>query len=110
MTFENTLKKPYAIHRQMHIGDMLDKFESMGILQWRWEYGDSTAYYWIAFPGKRSVRHQTREAEKVVQRIANQYGIVWIPVPHYGGKENWEKTLIRIEKMEQGLIPKPWEC
>lgn len=97
------------MHRQMHIGDMLDELSRRGVLKWRWEHKNSTAAYWITFPGKQEKRYETKEAEEIVQELTNERHIVWIPVPHYGSKENWEKTLTRMQQMEDGLIPKPWE-
>ncbi len=109
VTYVKTLKKPYAIHRQMHVGDMLDELTRRGALSWRWDYRNSTAEYWITLPGKREKRFGTREAEVLAQEFANELQIIWVPVPHHGGKENWEKTVSRMEQMEEGLIPKPWE-
>ncbi|MBF6671584.1 hypothetical protein [Glutamicibacter sp. FBE19] len=88
---------------------MLDELARRGQLSWRWAYRDSKAEYWVTLPGQREKLLGTRAAEELALEMATELRIVWIPVPHYGGKENWEKTLARMQKMEDGVVPKPWE-
>lgn len=99
----------YKLHGQMHIGDMLDQLSENGVLTWRWEHKNSTAAYWVRLSGQKEKRFETRAAEELVQRLANEQRIVWIPVPLHRGEDKWEMTLARMEQMKEGQIPKPWE-
>lgn len=105
------IRSPYKIHRQMHLGDMLDELQSKGALEWRWEYDvpNKAAVYWVQLRGKAKRKLDTRRAEAVVQKITNELGIVWIPAAHHGGIENWAIALDKMEKMKAGELPKPWE-
>jgi hypothetical protein len=104
-----SVPKPYHIHRQWHLGDFLDELAAAGHLQWTWSYNNSRAEYTVTEPGKAPRLLDTKLAEKLAQRIANRERIIWIPVPHYGGEDKWHETKSRIEAMENGAAPKPWE-
>lgn len=104
------IRKPYKIHRQMHLGDMLDELESRGSLKWTWQYVAGRAYYWIERDGLPRDRFDTRRAEGLVQQITNALQIVWIPVPHHGSEDRWLETIEKMDKMKSGELPKPWEA
>ncbi|MFW0773558.1 hypothetical protein ACLRGI_10355 [Paenarthrobacter nitroguajacolicus] len=101
---------PYHIHRQWHLGDFLDTLEAEGHLKWKWSYKNSRAEYTIQESDQAPKLLDTKQAEKVAQRIANREHMVWIPVPHYGGEDNWKATIDRMEAMKAGEIAKPWEA
>lgn len=106
------IRSPYKIHRQMHIGDMLDELESKGALKWQWEYDipKKSAFYWIELPGKAKRKLGTKDAEAAVQKVVNELEIVWMPVPYYGGLAQWMETTEKMDKMKSGELPKPWEA
>ncbi|MFD5245016.1 hypothetical protein ACFWIW_10755 [Amycolatopsis sp. NPDC058340] len=99
------VRRPYHISRQQHLGDTLDKLQDIGALSWRWEYdfNRSTALYWIALAGEHEKRFETRNAERLVQKICDERGIVWKPVPHPGGENLYRETLawIAAEKLRR---------
>jgi len=82
----------YHISRQEHLGDALDRLRDMGLLSWRWEYVGSSAFWWIAVGDQRDRRFDTRSAEQQVQRLFDEHGIVWRPVPHPGGADQLRET------------------
>lgn len=103
--------KPYKLHRTWHLAKMLDLLEIEGQLKWKYNYDNenSRALFIITAPDGQSKTLRTKPAEDVVQQMVNKLKIVWIPVPHYGSQENWEKTVARIEAMKRGEARKPWE-
>jgi hypothetical protein len=103
--------KPYRLHRTWHLAKILDLLQAKGELMWKYSYDDesSRALFTITAPDGQSKTLQTQQAEGLAQKLANKLKIVWIPVPHYGGKENWEKTVAEIKAMKKGDVPKPWE-
>lgn len=104
-----SVPKPYLIHRQWHLGEFLDQLADAGHLQWKWSYKNSRAEYTITELEKAPRLYDTKQAEGVAQRIANREHIIWIPVPHSGGEDKWQETTARIEAMESGAVPKPWD-
>ncbi|WP_194522364.1 hypothetical protein [Cellulosimicrobium sp. JZ28] len=87
MPFDGWIRRPYKIARQQHLGEFLDYLESAGYLRWSLRHDGSTAV-WIVSEGGRSPReYQTRQAEKLAERIAEWVPIYWRPVPSPGGKE-----------------------
>lgn len=103
--------KPYRLHRTWHLAEMLDALEDKGELVWKYSYDDvkRNAVFTIAEAGNAAQDLGTKQAEEVAQRLANKRRIVWVPVPHRGGKEQWQETIERIESMKVGSAPKPWE-
>jgi len=84
---------PYRIARQEHIGDMLDEFQNMGLVGWRFYYDShkSTAYYYISVANRPEDRYDTKSVEVFVQNLCDREGIIWRPVPHPGGEEQRNK-------------------
>ncbi|BCW62460.1 hypothetical protein [Arthrobacter sp. StoSoilB22] len=105
-----SVPNPYHIHRQWHLGTFLDRLQAAGHLKWKWSYKNSRAGYTIQEGDQEPRLFDTKQAEKVAQRIANREQIVWIPVPHYGGEDNWMATITRMDGMKAGEIAKPWEA
>ncbi|MEU6725860.1 hypothetical protein ABZ917_19330 [Nonomuraea wenchangensis] len=46
---------------------------------------------------------ETKRAENLAQRLCDQRGIVWLPVPPPGGEPERARTLRKIEQIKQGL-------
>lgn len=103
--------KPYRLHRTWHLAKMLDVLQEKGELTWKYSYDNenSRALFMITAPDGQSKTFHTKPAEELAQKLANKLKIVWIPVPHYGGEENWDKTAAQIAAMKKGEIRKPWE-
>lgn len=103
--------KPYRLHRTWHLAKMLDVLQAKGELTWKYSYDNenSRALFTITAPDGQSKTLHTKPAEGIAQKLANKLKIVWTPVPHYGGEENWEKTVAQIDAMKKGEIRKPWE-
>lgn len=100
-TFEEGLvaRSPYRIARQEHVGDMLDKLQDQGLLEWRWAYENSSAIYWITQPGRGRRKLGTKKAEELVLELCGQQGIVWLPVPPPGGEDQRIETLRKIGEL-----------
>ncbi|MCE4945189.1 MULTISPECIES: hypothetical protein [Streptomyces] len=102
-----SLMPPYKIARQEHLGKQLNLLQSRGKLTWRGEFivppgrTTTTAVWWITKDGKGERRHETRQAEQLVQRLCDATGIIWEPVPHPGGETQLKETLARITLQER---------
>lgn len=103
--------KPYKLHRTWHLGKMLDTLTAEGELSWEYSYDreNSHALFTITLPGQQSQTFHTKDAESIAQSLANKLKLVWIPVPHHGGEDQWNRATARIDSMKQGHTPKPWE-
>ena len=103
--------KPFRLHRTWHLGTMLDALQEKRQLVWKYDYDTERrqALFTITEPGQRGRTLRTREAEQVAQTLTNKLQIVWEPVAHPGGEDQWKHTVARIEMMEQGDLAKPWE-
>ncbi|WGM20865.1 hypothetical protein QEH68_01355 [Paenarthrobacter sp. OM7] len=103
--------KPYRLHRTWHLAQMLNFLQANGEVEWEYDYDDenSRAIFHIQEPSSLRKSLQTKPAEAVAQRLANKLRIVWAPVPHYGGEQQWQDTVERIDAMKAGQSPKPWE-
>jgi hypothetical protein len=97
-------KTPYHIARQEHLGDMLNRLQSLGELAWEWGYENRRAIFWVTESGQRRQKLNTRQAEDFVVELCNQRNIVWLPVPHPGGEQQLAETLLNIERLEQTKI------
>lgn len=102
--------KPYKLHRQWHLGEILDKLAARGLLSWSGEFQQRTVDWTITETGQRPRTVGTKDAEAIAQRLANEQKVVWIPVGGNGGKEVWQEVALRIEAMEAGQEPTPWEA
>ncbi|MFI7470654.1 hypothetical protein [Nonomuraea sp. NPDC049646] len=91
---------------------MLDYLATLELLVWQWEYDQprKRAIYWITEPGKVVRPLETRRAENLVQKLCDQRGIVWLPVPSPGGELERAKTLRRIEQLKQGMQSREANC
>ncbi|MGO4584198.1 hypothetical protein AB4Z38_09985 [Arthrobacter sp. 2RAF6] len=102
------LKKPYHIHRQMHLGDFLDELAAQGSLEWTWEYDQENhkALFHITEPGKQRKRYFIKSAEDIASRLAYQKGIAWLPVPHPGNEDRYQQTQEKIAALRSaGTLP-----
>ena len=90
---------------------MLDTLAKRDELTWSYSYDNarSRALFQVALPGEPSRTLLTKEAENLAQSLTNKLRIVWLPVPHWGGEDKWEKTVAQIDSMKHGELPKPWE-
>ncbi|MEW6276984.1 MAG: hypothetical protein AB1758_00075 [Candidatus Eremiobacterota bacterium] len=98
-------KPPYRSRRQEWVGEKLDLFQSQGLLRWRfdWDDGMRGAIYWIQFTGQVRERCDTRRAERYVQQLCDEQGIVWCPVKHPGGPEQLAEAMAWVEAREREL-------
>jgi hypothetical protein len=89
---------PNRIARQQHLGDALDELATGGHLTWRWEYDTvrRRAIFCIAMPDATENAYDTRAAEVLVQRLNDQRGLRWFPVPAPGGEAQLAETLARM--------------
>ena len=98
---------PYRLARQQHLGEQLHVLQDRGLLSWRGEFvvppgRDTTcAVWWIRREGATERRYDTREAEQLVQRLSEDEGLIWEPVPHPGGKEQRRQAQERMEARRQ---------
>lgn len=89
-------KSPYRIARQEHVAEMLDELQDRGLIEWQWDYENSSAIYWVRTRGGDRRKLGTKQAETFVEKLCQQEGIVWLPVPPPGGEKQRDETLRRI--------------
>ncbi|MFI6791871.1 hypothetical protein ACIBG4_31535 [Nonomuraea sp. NPDC050383] len=91
---------------------MLDYLATLELLVWQWEYYQPRrrAIYWVTESGKVVRPLETKRAEILVQRLCDQRGIVWLPVPSPGGELERAETLRRIDQLKQGIQPREADC
>jgi hypothetical protein len=94
-------RKPYRNARQEHLADALDDLQRRGVLEWRWDYADRRAIYWIGHDVKSQQRLDTRGAEILAERHLAALGERWFPVPFPGGERQREETLARLAAAEK---------
>lgn len=95
------LKRPYRVHRQMHLGDFLDQLQGKQLLTWSWGYENSRALFRITEPGGGRVTYQIKDAEDVASRIARRENIPWIPVPNPGNYDLYRETQSKIAALKE---------
>jgi len=93
----------YHNARQRHIGNMLDKLQTFGLLSWEWRYDSENhrAVYLIALTDEPTCTCDTKHAEQIVQRTCNAHKLVWLPVPHPGGESQLRETQRKIAEIER---------
>lgn len=89
----------YHIARQEHLGDALDDLERRGLLRWQWDYANSRAIYRVTLPGEQLRALDTATAEGLAQRLYDNLGVRWFPVPAPGGQKQRDETLRRIAEL-----------
>lgn len=92
-------RSPYRIARQEHVGDMLDELQDLGLLDWYWDYENSSAVYWVTESGRSIRKLGTKQAEKLVLKLCKQQAIVWLPVPPPGGADQRATTLRKMAEL-----------
>jgi hypothetical protein len=92
-------RSPYRIARQEHVGDMLDELQDLGLLDWHWDYENSSAVYWVTESGQSKRKLGTKQAEELVLKLCKQQAIVWLPVPPPGGEDQRANTLRKMAEL-----------
>lgn len=109
MAWFEGVKHEYKTHRQWQIGKGLDALQRQGLLSWHFLPSVPTVDYFVSVNGHPEKVLKTKEAENMVQLLANQAKIIWLPVGGGGGKSDWELVKTRIQLMADGIEPPPWE-